>query len=535
MIREAIERAITAALGPQAARFVVERPRASAHGDYSTNAALVAKLDPHELAAKLQGIEGVERVEVAGKFVNFFLSRKALVPQKVALPQLNAGKTILVEYTSPNLFKPLHIGNLVGNILGEADTRLLEHSGAKVVRLNYPSDIGLTVAKGVWGLRKLNLDPKDIKQLGEAYVAGNAAYEDGSAKEEIEVINKALYENSDPELSRLRAEGIETSRRHLDELCGKLGTKFDTEFFESQSGPIGTQLVREHVGRVFEESEGAVVYRGEQDGLHTRVFLNSQGLPTYEAKDLGLLKLKLDAYPNFDITITDTGPEQKEYFKVLYAAAKKVLPALAGKDLRHTVHGYLKLTTGKMSSRLGNVITGESLISELMDESRGKMADREVKDKEKVAQQVAVGAIKYAVLKQGSGRDIIFDPEKSLSLEGDSGPYLQYAHTRAASLVRECQKASIEPSTADAPAQASQLERILIHYSEAFERAARELEPHHLTTFLTELAGEFNSWYAQSRVIGGEHPHYGAYLAQIVEQLLREGLETLGIPVPEEM
>src|SRR6185503_11394115 len=128
---------------------------------------------------------------------------------------------------------------------------------------------------------------------------------------------------------------------------------------------------------------------GELDGLHTRVFLNSQGLPTYEAKDLGLLKLKLEAYPDFDTTITDTGPEQQEYFNVLYAAAKRVMPVLAQKELMHTVHGYLKLTTGKMSSRLGNVITGESLVAELMHESKQKMQERKVQNKEKVAEQVA--------------------------------------------------------------------------------------------------------------------------------------------------
>ncbi len=546
MIRERIEEAVREALLRQGyegqSSWTIERPRDMAHGDYSTNAALVGKVDPQELGSKLRSLLSsteVEKVEVAGKFINFYLSpkelRSALVPKEEQASQHNAGKTILIEYTSPNLFKPLHIGNLVGNILGEANARLLERSGAAVKRINYPSDIGLTVAKGVWGLRTLGLDPSDIAQLGQAYVAGNAAYEDGSAKGEIESINKALYENTDPKLSTLRARGIDTSRKHLDDLCARLGTTFDREFFESRSGPVGTALVRENMGTVFEDSDGAVVYRGEQDGLHTRVFLNSQGLPTYEAKDLGLLKFKLDAYPDFAVTITDTGPEQQEYFKVLYAAAKKVLPQLQGKELRHTIHGYLKLTTGKMSSRLGNVITGESLIAELMEESRAKMQDRDIQNKEKIAEQVAVGAIKYAVLKQGSGKDIIFDADKSLSLEGDSGPYLQYAHVRAVSLLKKLHEAGIEPGASDAPQTVGTLERVLVHYSDAVSRAAKELEPHYLATFLTELAAAFNSWYAGERVIGGEHPHYGALLTAAVERTLREGLETLGIPVPEEM
>lgn len=537
-----------ATVGAGEISFVVERPRDMAHGDYSTNAALVAakglKKNPQEVAKELVtalgAIEGVGKIEVAGAgFINFTLTHEALVQavqtaaKETVVPQTYAGKKILVEYTSPNLFKPLHIGNLIGNILGESVARILERSGAAVKRINYPSDIGLTVAKAVWGLQKLGLDPKDITQLGRAYVAGTEAYE-GAAKKEIEAVNKALYENTDPALSALRATGVETSRRHLDELCARLGTKFDTEFFESETGPIGRELVHAHKGEVFEESEGAMIYRGEQDGLHTRVFLNSQGLPTYEAKDLGLLTLKLKTYPDFNITITDTGPEQTEYFKVLYAAARKVFPELKDRTLLHIAHGYLKLTTGKMASRVGNVITGESLLAELQEEAKEKMKGRELADPT-VAEQVAVGALKYAVLKQGSGKDIIFDPEKSLSLEGDSGPYLQYARVRALSLLRTAKEAGIEEGTEDAPERAGVLERMLVHYAGAVERAAVELEPHYVTTYLTELAGAFNSWYASTRVVGGTSPRFGVLLTAAFEKTMTHGLQVLGIPAPKEM
>lgn len=529
-----IERAVREALGRDAA-FVVERPRAMEHGDYATNAALVAKVDAQELAGKLH-IEGVERVVVVGKFINFFLTREALVPKPQTVPQLYAGKVALVEYTSPNLFKPLHIGNLIGNILGESIARTLEATGAKVVRLNYPSDIGPTVAKGVWGLWRNKLDPTDIAQLGRAYVAGNEAYETEEGKKEIDEINQALYDNSNPEWSGLRAKGIETSRKHLDALCERLGTTFDREFFESESAPLGTAIVREHVGSVFEESDGAVVYKGEQDGLHTRVFLNSRGLPTYEAKEVGLFTLKSGAYPDFDMSLTITGKEQAEFFKVVFVALRKLYPAQTeGKVLKQISNGFLTLTTGKMSSRLGNVITGESLIADLVEASKAKMQDRDADNADAIAEQVAVGSLKYAVLKQGSGRDIIFDPEKSLSLEGDSGPYLQYAHTRALSLVRAAKEAGIEPGRDDMPGEASTLERVLIHYPDVVERAARELEPHYVTTYATELAGAFNSWYANNKVIGGAAPRYGVWLAYATIKTLSDALKVLGIPAPEEM
>jgi arginyl-tRNA synthetase len=540
MMRERIEQVIRAAVGPEA-KFVVERPRDMAHGDYSTNAALVNKLDPRELADNLH-IEGVETIEVAGKFLNFRLSRTALVPQPVPALQTHAGKEVLVEYTSPNLFKPLHVGNLIGNILGESVVRLLERSGATVRRLNYPSDIGLSVAKGVWGLEHTGGNPDDIHALGEAYRLGNAAYEDGSAKEKIEEINRALYEGSNAQWSELRERGVATSLRHLHELCAMLGTAFDKEFFESQSGPVGKKIVEENIGekigeKTFRKSDGAVVFDGESydPTLHTRVFLNSQGLPTYEAKEVGLFKLKQDGYPDFAASITVTGKEQSEFFKVVFAALKKLFPDSATKDLRHISTSFLRLTTGKMSSRLGSVVTGESLIETLKEAAREKMQGRELANADQVAEQVAVGALKYAVLKQGSGRDIIFDPEKSLSLEGDSGPYLQYALTRARSLVRMAKDAGIEPGNDDMPPQATELERVLVHYAEVVERAARELEPHYLTTYLTEVASAFNSWYASTRLIGGEYPRYGLWLTYAVIKTLSEGLHTLGIPAPEEM
>ncbi len=550
----AVKKALTE-LGAEEVSFVVERPGDFAHGDYATNAALAAgkilKKNPREVAEQLKeklSIQGVEHMEVAGAgFINFFLSHDALIEELARAAEDDAygkntlyrGKTALVEYTSPNLFKPLHIGNLVGNVLGESITRLLEASGATVMRLNYPSDIGLTVAKGVWGLWKNKLDPKDIMQLGKAYVAGNAAYEDGSGKAEIEEVNRALYENSNSEWSALREEGVATSKRHLVELCRKLGTTFDNEFFESQSGPLGREIVSKHLGDVFEKSEGAAVFHG----AHTRVFLNSQGLPTYEAKEVGLFTLKNGAYPNFDISITVTGGEQKEFFAVVFEAIKKVFPKeTEGKVLKQISNGFLKLTTGKMASRLGNVITGESLIEDLENEAKEKMQGREVEDEQGIAEKVAIGAIKYAVLKQGSGKDIVFDPEKSLSLEGDSGPYLQYAHVRAVSLLRAAKNAElVDSSAADQQGDASKstssaLSRVTLHYPDVIARAAAELEPHHVTTYLTELASVFNSWYAAERVIiDGKVSSGNLELIKAVKNILSSGLHTLGIKAPEQM
>jgi len=522
MMRETIEQAVKAVVGD--VPFVVERPRELAHGDYSTNVALVNKLDAQELASNLK-IDGVEKVEVVGKFINFYFSRQTLVPHMPEVSQLNAGKRVMVEYTDPNPFKEFHIGHLMSNAIGESIARLFEATGAKVSRANYQGDVGVHVAKAIWAKMQ-----KPEFSWGEAYVHGNNEYE--SHKEEIDSLNKIIYDKSDQHVNELYEQGRAESLAHFEEIYAKLGTKFEYYFFESEVGPVGLKLVQSN-SQVFEQSEGATVFKGENVGLHTRVFINSKGLPTYEAKELGLVEAK-KAKGNFDVSLTVTANEIKEYFKVVRAAAEQIFPDLSGK-MQVRFHGFLKLTTGKMSSRLGNVITGESLIADLSTAAQEKMEGRELKDATKTAEQVAVGAIKFAVLKQGSGKDIIFDPEKSLSLEGDSGPYLQYAHVRAVSLLRNAKEAGVEAGTQDAPEVAGTLERVLVHYADAVARAAKEMEPHYLTTYVTELAGAFNSWYASERVIGGPHQHYGVYVATVVEKVLRDGLTALGIPVPEEM
>ncbi|MDZ4225943.1 MAG: arginine--tRNA ligase, partial [Patescibacteria group bacterium] len=481
MIREQIERAIKEHLGDTP--FVVERPREMAHGDYATNAALVAKVDASELAGKLK-IDGVEKVEVVGKFINFFLSREAILEEVESAAKekewgsndLYKGQKIMVEYTDPNPFKEFHIGHLMSNAVGEAIVRVLEVSGAEVKRANYQGDVGPHVAKAIWGKMHPPAGGPEMS-WGEAYVYGNAEYE--VHKVEIDEINKKVYEKSDEQINKLYTEGREESLKHFEEIYKTLGTTFDYYFFESETAPIGLELIRKH-SDIFEESDGAMVFRGEEYGLHTRVFVNSLGLPTYEAKELGLVEAKKQK-GNFDLSLTVTANETKDYFKVVRKAAEMVFPDLENKMIVR-FHGMLRLTSGKMSSRAGNVITGESLINDLTEAARNR-------------EDVAVGAIKYVVLKQGSGKDIIFDQEKSLSLEGDSGPYLQYAHTRALSLTREAEKAGIKPSDADAPKEASQLERLLLHYPDVVARAASELEPHYVTTYLTELAAAFNSWY----------------------------------------
>ncbi len=556
--KELIQQALGRALGAVGlvvdARLIpLEHPAEFSHGDYASGIALAqakqAGKSPRELAeaivAAMGTVAGVSKIEVAGPgFINFHLSPQTIVSSieeartadmwgsNVAFSK---SEQVLIEYTSPNLFKPLHVGNLVGNTIGESIARLWQFSGADVKRINYPSDIGLPAAKVVWGLRKTHGDPKDIHALGEAYRVGNEGYEgESDSKKEIDEINKKIYEGSDPELNKLYTEGVQTSRQHLDELCKKLGTKFDQEIFESQAAPVGKKIVLEHPD-VFPESDGARVFKGEEHGLHTRVFLNSAGLSTYEAKDLGNFVLKQQMYPDWKWYIVVTGVEQKEYFVVLYEAIRIIFPESRDKKLRYIPHGLLTPTTGKMSSRKGNVITAESVLEELAHSAHARASESRAENKDELANQIAVAALKYEILKQSSGKNIVFDKNKALSLEGDSGPYLQYTHARATAIMQKAHESGINAES-DFSEVPNEVSRLLPRFPEIIERAAGEYEPHLVTNYLLELSSAFNSWYAQEQILDGTSAAgHKVALTDAVRRTLKNGLWILGIPAPEKM
>ncbi len=555
-IRKAIQNVLTD-LGVTGVDFVVEHPSDISHGDYATNVAMVCAKglgkNPREIAeqflAALAGkIPHVESITIAGPgFINFTLHRDFFsekIADITAHPDTwgrndsQKGEEVVFEYTSPNLFKPLHIGNLVGNIIGESISRLFESAGANVHRANYPSDIGLTVAKGVWGLKKTGGDPDQIQSLGEAYRVGNEAYEtDPEMKEEIEAINRTLYAGTDAALSELRERGLETSKKRLEELMAVLGTSFDTVIYESEASEPGKKLVLAHVGEVFEESAGAIVYRGEKCGLHTRVFINSQGLPTYEAKDVGHFSLKLAAYPSWTQSYIVTGGEQSEYFKVLIAALRELFPDAKGKHIEHIATGFLTLTTGKMSSRKGNVLTGESLLSEVEEAAHEKASESRTDNIDELTQIVAVAALKYQILRQAPGTNIIFDKERALSFEGDSGPYLQYTHARIVSVLEKAKGEGVIPNTSATPDVPYLIEKTLYRFPEVVREALDERAPHKVTVYLTELAGAFNSFYGEEKIANASDVHapYKAAIADAVRTTLKNGLWTLGIKAPERM
>lgn len=525
-------------------------------GDFATNVAMrLAKplnRNPRdvaqEIATSLQRYEQFSDVGVAGPgFINITLANKYLVEsldQKPSKPM--SGLKVLVEYSDPNPFKPLHAGHLYTTLVGDVIARLVEQAGAETVRINYGGDVGLHVAKSMWAIiqnlggeypEKLNsIAPDSIASwMGDRYVEGTNAYEDDeSAKAEIIEMNKkvyALHEQNDHESPF--AQIYWTLRNLSYEFFAHLYQQLDVHPFdryipESEVTDLGFSIVTEQIEKgVFEKSDGAVIFDGEKFGLHKRVFINSEGLPTYETKDVGLSLTKWNDY-NFDESIIITANEQDQYMQVVIKAIEQFEPEPAQRT-KHLTHGILKLQGGvKMSSRKGSVLYAQDII----DAARQAGADSGTANQE----IVVLAAIKYALLKNRVGGDIIYDAEESIAMEGNSGPYLQYAHARARSILH---KSEITNPKSQISSDLDKFERSLVRklseYSEIVEKAVFELAPHIICGYLYELAQNFNRFYENSTVIGDPRQELRIDLVCVYADTLSQGLALLGITAPESM
>jgi arginyl-tRNA synthetase len=519
-------------------------------GDYATNVALqLAKQlgkKPREVAETIQSQlkhQDISSVDIAGPgFLNLRLSDGALLKLSQQSPaQTLAGKQVVAEYSDPNPFKVLHAGHLYTSVVGDAIASLLQKAGAKVHRVNFGGDVGLHVGKTMYViLQRLGGEipdklaeistEKQSEWLAECYIEGNNAYDDNEqAKAEIIALNKRVYklhteQDHDSPFAKIYWTTRQWSYDYFDSFYARIGSHFEKYYPESETADLGLATVKENIGKVFEESDGAVVFKGDDHGLHTRVFINSEGLPTYEAKDIGLIFAKKRDY-NFDKSVVITGNEQAQYMAVVLKALEQFAPDLAHATT-HLTHGMVKLAGGeKMSSRKGNILRAVDVID------IATQANKEATGKDDEA--TALAAIKYAFLKNRMGGDIIYDPAESVALEGNSGPYLQYAHARARSIIAKT-KDQLQSELELEPAERSLLRKIG-EYTEVVDKAVQELMPHHVCTFLYELAQEFNRFYEQNRVIGDPRQATRLQLVKSYADTLKNGLGLLNIPAPDKM
>lgn len=529
-------------------------------GDVASNIALQlaakAGKNPREIATEIQtalladAASGITSVDIAGPgFLNFRLADKQLVQQADNVssyrPTTYAQQSIIAEYSDPNPFKALHAGHLYTTIVGDSIARLIEAGGGTVHRANFGGDVGLHVARNMWAIiQTIGGEDKDITAvvsgdvheraawLSARYVEGTTAYEENEqAKQEIIAINKRVYvihsENDhDSGFAKIYWTCREWSYEYFKLFYDELRVvPFEIYYPESQTTPLGIETVKKQLAAgVYEESEGAVVFRGEPYGLHTRVFINKEGLPTYEAKDVGLIMCKWRDYA-FDKSIIITGNDIVEYMKVVLKSIEQFEPELVARTV-HLTHGNLKMAGAvKMSSRRGNVLLALDILSAVREASEAAHGQQD--------EEIALGAIKYAFLKVKVGGNLIYDPQESVSLQGNSGPYLMYAHARARSILGKVQATPVVPE--DLEADERLLTKKIGEYQDVLALSVQELMPHHVCTYLYELAQEFNRFYEKNRVAGDAREAQRLWLVGQYADVLKDGLLLLGIHAPERM
>ncbi|MDZ7744422.1 MAG: arginine--tRNA ligase [Candidatus Saccharibacteria bacterium] len=520
-------------------------------GDYATNIALqlskkVGKSPQtvaEELVGKLRDIlnTDIDDISVAGPgFINFRLSDQALLDELYAgiRPPVNYfEQDIVIETNNPNPFKDLHIGHAYNSIVADSIANLLEAGQGSVHRVSYHGDVGLHVGKSMWAiLRSIDNNPASLGAIAESerstflskmYAEGADTYEkDDLAKEQIEVLAQQSFVLDDPLFEQVYETCKQWSFDYFNQAFKALGSKpTKRQYLERETDRVGRSIVERHIGKVFEKSDGAVIFPGEKYDLHTRVFINARDNTLYEARDLGLIQLKeYEFRPQSSYVVTAN--EQQEYFKVVLKAAELSMTDINSETYNIST-GMVKLATGKMSSRKGTAIN----IGWLFDELE-KAIRRRTKNESTVADGV-IGALRYTMLRVRVGGDVIFDINDAISLEGNSGPYLQYAHARARSVLAKAKQTTKQEVELESDERT--LVRKITEYEDMLQKAVVELMPHHVCNYLYELAQQFNRFYEHNRVIGDKRESIRVAIVKQYADVLKDGLQLLGIPAPDRL
>ena len=676
----------------------VDFPADLSHGDYTTNIAMVLakmlKRSPIEIAEeivtkvksqkskvkseerdhfteqsdqKTSGFGGensvlqdIEKIEVVPPgFINFHLAASALSRQlhKVLedkegfgtkrlsvvsdklLVEKNPCQRIMVEFAHPNTHKAFHIGHLRNISTGESIVRLLESQGHEVIRVNYQGDVGMHIAKCLFGILHNNsslpsltkggripslskkglggvietLKNKSVHEkvdyLGKMYAAGSQAFEESEeALDTIKDINYLIYAavqrfnkerglepSSTDYMKFVHGRGVEVdevyelwketrqwSLDYFENIYRRVGSHYDRYYFESEC-LSGVDDAKDAVKKgVLEESEGAIIFNGKKYSLDTRVFVNSLGLPTYEAKELALAAKEFSEFGKIDKLIHVVGPEQASFFQVTFKVEE--LLGLQKDQQLHLVYGWVKLKHGKMSSRSGNVVLGEWLLDEAKKEiykilEKSAVISRQTSDNnsplpsltkggsipplakrglggvidtstDEIAEKAAIAAVKYSFLKVGTKQEISFDLNESVNFEGDSGPYLQYTYARAKSVLRKAKQLSVvsyKLSVDDINQEEALVLRLIYKFPEIVQTAAQNYSPNVLCEYLYDLASSFNTFYNKHSILWGDRDDQGdkgnlkeitdfrLSLTAVTAQVLKNGLQLLGIETLEKM
>ena len=599
-ISELLKSAISALYDIETEVDLVEAPKETG-ADFATNLAMglvkSLKRNPMEVAEEIRARvleldeqeKSISEIEIARPgFINIklsdgFYSQELEKYQKDFLKNISQdeylNKTVICEFSDPNPFKILHVGHLYTSMVGDAISRIVEFAGGNVIRANFGGDVGLHVAKNMYALLKHKDEISDLMTVSEktellskTYVEGSTAYEeDEEAKKKIIEINKKVYEIAEAgesvisdleelvedgksaqenldelELAKIYYWGRKASYQYFEDFYKRIGVKFDRYYPESTVVAKGLEMVTKGLSDgVYEESDGAVVFKGEKYGLHTRVFINKNGLPTYEAKDIGLIFTKWEDY-HFDKSIIITGNDIIDYMKVVLKSVEQYAPELPERTL-HLTHGQVKLPgREKMSSRKGNFLKAVDVI-DLISEELMKVQEEVSRNKGEgmssgVDPKILFGAIRYAFLKYKVGGDIVFDVKESVSMTGNSGPYLQYSAVRAQKVLGKILESQVEKVNKKVEQKDWILEgseknliKKIMQYKKVLDEVVDELSPSKLCTYLYEIAQDFSRFYENVQVVGSEFEVERGAIVLAYLKVLTHGLSILGIEIPEKM
>ena len=480
---------------------------------------------------------------------------------------------VMIEYSSPNTNKPLHLGHVRNNLLGWSLSKIIAANGNKVVKTNIVNDRGIHICKSMlaWlrygnGETPESSGKKGDHLIGDYYVAFDKHYreevkelvekgmDEETAKQEAPLMKEAhemlvKWENNDPEVRALWRKMNKWVYAGFDETYRMMGVSFDKIYYESETYLEGKEKVDEGLakGIFYRHDDGSVWADLTAEGLDEKLLLRSDGTSVYMTQDIGTAKLRFQDYP-IDKMIYVVGNEQNYHFQVLSILLDK-LGFKWGKDLTHFSYGMVELPNGKMKSREGTVVDADELMAAMIQDARktsdelGKFSDMSEEEKNEIARIVGLGALKYFILKVDARKNMLFNPEESIDFNGNTGPFIQYTYARIRSILRKAEAAGIViPEVLDNGYKPLDKEVELIQkiseYAAAVEQAGTDYSPSGIANYCYELTKAFNQFYHDYSILNADTEQEKTFrlmLAKNVAKTIKNGFALLGIEVPERM
>ena len=544
-------------------RNSIEVPPSSKMGDLACSIAFQIgkkvrkspRLIAEQLLDKIKKPASIKKIKLSGAYLNFQFDRKKFAKKLIseALKEnYGAGEKkkerVMVEYSQPNPLKAFHIGHIRGTTLGDSLARILEYAGYETIKANYYNDLGTHVAKGIWCYLKFHKGEIPKENISEWFSniyaeASQKVEENPKYKEEVSEIHKKL-EARDEEIVKIWKELRDLSIKEFDRIYNELGVEFDQTFYESEIEKRGKEIVKELLKKkIARKSEGAVIVSLKKYGLDVLMLLKSDGTALYATKDLALAEEKFKKF-KIDRSIYVVGVEQRLYFKQLF----KTLELMGFKQAKKCYHLAYELVNlaggGKISSRTGQAILyndlKERMVQKAIEEVLERNPEMDPYKQREIAENIAIGAMRFSMLNIGSTKTIFFDWNRALEFEGETGPYIQYAAVRAKRIlekVKEMPKIS-NASIDKIEEETHELIKHISKFPEVLLNSAENYEPHRIASYSYKLAEYFNAFYNNYRVLDEKDKKVRDLRILIVSaafNTLRICLNLLGIEIPERM